>query len=180
MHTVDIVIALILLLGAIRGYQKGFFYEVATLGGLILGVLIAMLASNLVAGMAERLVDWNIRVVKIVTFIIVFIVVAWLIRMLGTLMTRLFKTLMLGFINRLAGFVTGLLKWALILAVLLMVVEFFDHGSRLITEEMRQESFFIPQLEFLYEYITGAIGFDRLPENLDSLRESNSLHTWPA
>ncbi len=177
MHKVDIVIAVILLLGAIRGYQKGFFHEVATLGGLILGVLIAILASNLVAGMAERLVDWNIRVVKIVTFIIVFIVVAWLIRMIGTLMTKLFKALMLGFINRLAGFVTGLLKWGLILAVLLMVVEFFDHGSRLITEEMREKSFFFPKLEFLYAYITEATGFDQFPENLDSLGEPSSQHT---
>jgi len=177
MHTIDIVIVVILLLGAIRGYQKGFFHEIATLGGLVVGVLLAILASNLVAGVAETLVDWNIRVVKIVTFIIVFIAVAWLIRLLGTLMTKLFKALMLGFINRLAGFTTGLLKWGLILAVLLMVVEFFDHGSRLITEEMRQKSFFIPYLEFLYVYITDITGFDQLPENLDAFRDSNSLHT---
>ena len=71
----------------------------------------------------------------------------------------------------------GLLKWGLILAVFLMVVEFFDHGSRLITAEMREKSFFIPQLEFLYAYITDATGFDHLPENLDSLRESNSQLT---
>jgi len=56
-------------------------------------------------------------------------------------------------------------------------VEFFDHGSQLITEEMREKSFFIPQLEFLYAYITEATGFDHFPENLDSLRESNSLNT---
>ncbi len=174
---VDLVIGVILFLGAIRGYQKGFFHEVATLAGLILGVLIAILATNLVGAMAEQLVDWDVRAVKIVTFIIVFIFIAWLIRVLGTLMTQLFKALMLGFINRLAGFMTGLLKWGLILAVFLMVVEFFDHGSRLITAEMREKSFFIPQLEFLYAYITDATGFDHLPENLDSLRESNSQLT---
>lgn len=175
MHSIDLIIIVILLLGAIRGYQKGFFHEVATLAGLIAGVFIAILASNLVGGMAERLVDWNIQVVKVVTFIIVFVVVAWFIRMLGTLLTNLFKALMLGFINRLAGFAIGILKWALILAVILMVVEFFDPGNRLISEKMSQKSFFFPQLEFLYDHITEAIGFDNFPGSINSWIESSNI-----
>ncbi len=174
MHTIDIAIGVILLLGAIRGYQKGFFHEIATLAGLIAGVFIAILASNVVGRVAENLVDWNIQVVKIVTFVIVFLVVAWFIRLLGVLLTKLFKALMLGFINRLAGLATGILKWALILALIVMVVEFFDHDGSLITDKMRVNSFFFPQLEFLYYYITDAIGFDNFPESLDSWIESRT------
>ncbi len=174
MHTIDIVISIILLLGAIRGYQKGFFHEMATLAGLIAGVFIAILASNIVGSVAVNLVDWNIQVVKIVAFLVVFLVVAWFIRLLGVLLTKLFKALMLGFINRLAGLVTGMLKWALILAVIVMVVEFFDREGSLITESVRVNSFFFPQLEFLYYYITDAIGFDNFPESLDSWIESRT------
>ncbi len=174
MHTVDLVIAVVLLLGAIRGYQKGFFHEVATLAGLVAGVFLAVLASNMAGRIAENLVNWNIQVVKIVAFVIVFVLVAWLIRMLGVLLTNLFKALMLGFINRLAGFFTGLLKWALILAVLFMVVDFFDPERALITNRMRTNSFFFPQLEFLYDYITNMIGFENFPDSIDSWIESRA------
>ena len=174
MHTIDLVLGIALLLGAIRGYQKGFFHEIATLAGLVVGVFLAILGSNIAGRIAENYVDWNIQVVKIIAFIIVFLAVAWFIRVLGVLLTRLFKALMLGFINRIAGFFTGLLKWALILAVSLMVVDFFDVENSLITGRMRDSSFFFPHLEFLYDYITNAIGFEDFPGSINSWIESRS------
>lgn len=160
MSILDLIIAVILLLGAIRGYQKGFFHEAATLAGLVAGIFIAILAANIFGNITESLFDWNIQVVKVVVFVIVFIIVVALIRLFGTLLTNIFDALLLGFVNRLAGFGIGILKWGLILAVLFLVIDFFDHNKTLISEEMQANSFLYPQLERLYALIVEAIGFN--------------------
>ncbi len=164
MNILDIIIAVILLLGAIRGYQKGFFHEASTLAGLVAGVFIAILAAKIIGNITENLFDWNIQVVKVVVFVIAFIIVVALVRLFGTLLTKVFNALLLGFINRLAGFGLGILKWGLILAVLFLVIDFFDHGKTLITEEMQAKSLLYPQLEWLYALIMDAIGFNAVPE----------------
>lgn len=159
MNILDIIIAVFLLLGAIRGYQKGFFHEVAVLTGLVAGVFLAILSANIAGNVFESLFSWNIQVVRVVAFVIVFILVVALMRLLGTLLTNLFSALMLGFINRLAGLAIGILKWGLILAILFMLVDMIDHGNWLIKEQTRLDSLLYPQLERLYASITGAIGF---------------------
>lgn len=160
MNTLDIIISLVLLLGAIRGFQKGFFHETATLAGLVAGVFIAILAAIIFSNIIENLFSWNTRLVQIAVFIIVFVIVVLLVRMFGLLLTNIFKALMLGFINRFAGFGIGLIKWGLILAVLFMVIDFFDHGQDLISEEMRSGSMLYPRLEWLFTLITRGMGFD--------------------
>ncbi len=107
MNILDLIIAIILLLGAARGYQKGFFHEIATLAGLVAGVFIAILAANIAGNIAENLFEWNIQLVRVIVFIIVFIIVAALIRLFGAMLTSIFRALLLGFVNRLAGFLIG-------------------------------------------------------------------------
>ncbi len=159
MNILDIIIAVVLMLGAIRGYQKGFFHEVAILAGLVAGVFLAILSANILGNIVISLFSWNIQVVKVVVFVIVFILVVALMRLFGTLLTNLFSALMLGFINRLAGLAIGILKWGLILAILFMLIDLIDHGNWLIKEETRLNSLLYPQLEKLYANITEAIGF---------------------
>ncbi len=165
MNILDLLIAVVLVLGAIRGYHKGFFHEVATLAALVAGVFIAILASSIIAGIAENLFSWNTRVVQIVAFVLVFILVAGLIRLLGSLLTQLFKALMLGFVNKLAGFFVGMLKWALIAAILIMVIDFFDHDGRLIAESLREGSSLYPLLESLYTRIIERMDMAQIQEN---------------
>ncbi|TVR40285.1 MAG: CvpA family protein [Bacteroidia bacterium] len=166
MNILDLIIAVILVLGAIRGYQKGFFYEAATLAGLVAGVFIAILLASIAGNIVESLFEWNTQVIKIVVFILVFLLVVWLIRLLGALLTKLFKALMLGFVNRIAGFALGLIKWAIILAILFMVLEFIDSGQRVIPKEIQANSSLYSILESLYSQIIDRIGFESNVENI--------------
>lgn len=165
MNLLDLIIFILLLLGAVRGYQKGFFYEVATFLGLIAGIYMAILVSNIAGNIISGMLDWNIRLVKIIVFIMVFILVVMIISMLGKLLTSLMKALFLGFINRLAGFFTGLAKWALILSVAFVVIDYFDSGKRIISEEMQDTSYFYKQLERLSDKILHGIQVDRIHES---------------
>lgn len=164
MNILDLIIFIVLLLGAIRGFQKGFFHEIAILAGLVVGVLLAVLGSNMFGGRIASQFDWNEQVVNIVVFVLIFIAVLFVIRLAGALLTRLFKVLMLGFVNRIAGLGIGALKWALILAILFMLIDFFDPEGRLLSDNLQSGSFLYPRLQLLYERIIDAIGSKTLPE----------------
>ena len=147
MHIIDIFIAIVLIFGAFRGFQKGFFHEAATLTGLIAGGYAAIVFSNVIASIIEGLTNWNIQAVRVIAFIIIFLLVVAAMNLLGQLLTKLFKTIFLGFINQLAGLVFGILKWAFLMAVIIFVVSFFDTNNQIITDEMMAHSFFYPLLD---------------------------------
>lgn len=157
-NLLDIVIAILLLLGAIRGFQKGFFHEVATFLGLVAGIVIAIVSARMVGEATEQLFDWNVEIVKAVVFVVMFIIILTIVQLLGSLMTSLFKALMLGFINKLAGFAVGALKWALLLSIFFMVIDFVDAIREIITPEMRAGSYLYMQLERLSDWLLIQLG----------------------
>ncbi len=162
MNLLDLIIAIVILLGSIRGYQKGFFHEVATLLGLMAGVYLALLSANVVANILKSMVEWNTGVIKAVVFVVVFIIVVFLVRMLGQLLTNIFKALMLGFINRLAGFFTGMLKWALLSGLAVSLLLFLEWN--IIKPEVLESSWIYPKLEGITETFLSFIQFQTLPQ----------------
>lgn len=166
MNLLDLIIALVLALGAIRGFRKGFFHEVASLAALVAGVFLAILVASIMGRILDNLFSWNIQLVQIITFFIVFLVVAGFIRLLGKMLTGLFKALMLGFINKLAGILAALVKWGLILAIAFMLIDYFDSANALISEERRSGSILYPLLEQLYLHITGYLDMGDDPKQL--------------
>jgi len=157
-NLLDIIIAILLLLGAIRGFQKGFFHEVATFLGLVAGVVVAIVSARMVGDATEHLFDWNVEIVKGVVFVVMFILILTIVQLLGSLLTSIFKALMLGFINKLAGFAVGALKWALLLSIFFMVIDFVDAIGNIITHEMRAGSYLYLQLERLSDWLLLKLG----------------------
>ena len=157
-NLLDIVIAILLLLGAIRGFQKGFFHEVATFLGLVAGVVVAIVSARMVGDATEHLFDWNVEIVKAVVFVVMFIIILTIVQLLGSLLTSLFRALMLGFINKLAGFAVGALKWALLLSIFFMIIDFVDAIGEIISHEMRTGSYLYLQLERLSEWLLIRLG----------------------
>ncbi len=147
MNILDIIIVIILVLGAINGYRKGFFYEVAGLIGLVAGIYLAVLLTDIAGTIAETLTSWNIAAVKITVFIIIFILVVILLRLTGNALTRLFKAIYLNFLNRVAGLFFGILKWAFLLAVLITIVEYLDSSKQVISETLVENSRLYPLLD---------------------------------
>ena len=147
MNILDIIIVIVLILGAINGFRKGFFYEAAGLIGLVAGIYLAVLLTDIAGTIAETLTSWNIGAVKVTVFIIIFILVVILVRLMGNALTKLFKAIYLNFLNRIAGFFFGLLKWAFLLAVIVYILEFLDRGKRVVTENLTENSLLYPLLD---------------------------------
>ncbi|WP_338355937.1 CvpA family protein [Yeosuana marina] len=139
MSVLDIALLVLLILGLVRGFSRGFFVEVASLVALIAGVYGAFHFSNFAASFLKDRVDWNENTVNIAAFAITFIIIVLVISLAGKALTKIADFAMLGLLNKLLGALFGGLKVALILSVILIVLEKL-HANILFVKETDQES----------------------------------------
>jgi len=136
----DIIVIIIILLGAITGYSKGFFKQLASLVGLVVGLFVACI---LYVSFAEKIymsVTDSMTVAQIIAFVAIWLLVPLVFTLLASLLTNAFETLSLGWINRILGFALGAVKWALLIGILLNVLDYFDDNSSFLSETMKEES----------------------------------------
>lgn len=141
MTTLDIVILVIFALGAIRGLMTGFIKQLASLLGLVVGLLAA---KALYAGVAERispLLGESPTASKVVAFVLIWIAVPLAFSLVAALLTKAMEAISLGWLNRWLGGGLGAIKYLLAASLLICVVEWIDpEGDLLINKEQKKQS----------------------------------------
>jgi len=122
MNYLDILIIAFIAYGAYRGYKNGLVMEVATLVGLILGIYLAIIASDTAGLIVAGVVDWNPLPFQIIAFLLVFVLVSFSLKFLAIIVEKIFKILLVNFINKLGGLVLGAFKFTLIAGVALLLL----------------------------------------------------------
>lgn len=140
MNTIDIILAVLLIFGFVRGITKGLFVEVASLVSLIAGVYGAIHFSYFVADYLTEHVSWEERYITIVSFAITFAVIVLVIAMLGRMFTKIADFAALGIINSILGGVFGILKIGLILSIVLIIFDKLNSALPFISEETTESS----------------------------------------
>ncbi|QMU66361.1 MAG: CvpA family protein [Flavobacteriaceae bacterium] len=120
MNAFDVILAVLLLYGFIKGFTKGLFVEIASLAALISGVWGAIHFSYFIAAIMEKYVDWSEHYISLTAFAITFIAIVIVIASLGKLFTKLADFAALGLVNKILGGVFGFLKIAFIMSILLL------------------------------------------------------------
>ncbi len=140
MNYIDIVLAILLILAAIGGFRKGFVAEVASLAALILGIWGAIKFSDITS---EFLVE-NFRLetdyLNIISFVVTFVIIVILVHIVSSAVTKMIQAVMLGFVNKLAGLVFGIIRAALILSIILVVFDKIDEDVHILSEETKGNS----------------------------------------
>jgi len=119
MNFVDILIWVILLGFAVKGFMKGLVREVCSMLGLIVGCWAAFRYYPAVAGVLRPFIHLPNSIAAVISFILIFITIGLLFYFLGHLLTVVFKIALLGGINRIGGVLFGFLQGALLLCILL-------------------------------------------------------------
>lgn len=153
MNTIDIIIGIILLVGAISGFMKGLFVEVTTLVGLVLGIYGAIHFSYFLGDFLKSSVSWDESMIQLVSFAGTFLIILLALVLLGKAMTRIAETLALGFFNKMVGAIFGFLKYALILSVVLLVYDEINASLRFVEKEKTQSSILYEPVKNLAPYI---------------------------
>jgi len=140
MSTLDIILALFLFYFAFKGFTNGFIISIATLAGLILGFYAASHFSEFTAKWLQHDMGLKSGNIKLIAYIVTFVIVVVLIFLLGRFMTGVVKTVGLGIVNRLAGALFGIAKGLLIASFLFLLFSRIDPNGSLFTAAHKKGS----------------------------------------
>lgn len=142
MGIVDIVILVLLLIGAVSGLTRGFFKELATIGGLIVGLIVARVLYVSLAELLAPYLNTSMMLVQVLSFIVIWLAVPLGLSVLASVLTKAVNALYLGWVNRLAGIVLGVVKFALVIGLVFWVLDTLDTENRLIGKARKERSLF--------------------------------------
>lgn len=100
---IDAIFLICLLIFLIRGYSKGVVVALFSVLAIVLGVLGALKLSGTLASLLFQDGEKGGRWVPFVSYIIVFFLIVWLVRLGARLIQKSFEAVALGWINRMAG-----------------------------------------------------------------------------
>lgn len=140
MNYIDIILALLLVFAAFNGFRKGLVVELVSLAALILGIWGAIEFSYVTSDFLIENFNLQTKHLNIISFIITFVVIVILVHIVGNVIDKLVKTVMLGFVNKLAGIAFGILRSALILSIILVVFDKVDEDMEILSPKAKSES----------------------------------------
>jgi membrane protein required for colicin V production len=124
MAPIDWIIAAILLLSVLSAIKKGFFIEAFSLGGVILGLLIA-------SWNFQKLMPYSLRVIhtpaiaEAVSFLAIALAIMLIAGLAGRVLRWSANSIGLGWLDRLAGAAFGFLKGCVVVTLGVMALAAF-------------------------------------------------------
>jgi len=167
MNYIDLILILPIIWGAIRGFKRGFLVEITTLVGLVAGIFLAVIITDIVGRVLAGMVTWNLLPVKFLTFVIIFVLVMVAITVLAKVIGHVLRTVHLNLLNRIAGLAAGAAKLALILSILMVFVNYLNPHITILSERAREGSFLLAFIESLIHYVVPTREFIPLPPGLE-------------
>lgn len=135
MTAFDIIVAVILIVGAVRGFINGFIMQLTSLAALLLGIWIAIRFSDFTAMLLMDKAGLNGQYIPLLSFAITFVLVVIAVHFIGKFVDKIFNFTPLGVVNKILGLIFGVLKYALIISVILVFVEKANQRMHFYTEE---------------------------------------------
>ena len=136
MNTLDIILAIPLAWGAMRGFYKGFIDEAASFFALIIAVVggfkLTYLFTELITNTFQIKSQW----IPLIAFLTVFVLLISLVKVLSNAIHKLLAAVRLGFINNIAGAALGLLKVGFVVSLLVWLVS----KVHFISDELQRSS----------------------------------------
>ncbi|WP_035587575.1 CvpA family protein [Hippea jasoniae] len=125
MGVVDIVFGIFLLVLGLRGVLRGLIKEVFGLAGLFGGIFAAMLFAKNFGRVISSHITISPAIAYAFAFFAIFIVVYIVLLVAGFVISSIAHKIQLGWIDRGFGFLFGLLKGAVLIAVVAFLLESF-------------------------------------------------------
>jgi Uncharacterized membrane protein, required for colicin V production len=142
MNWLDIVILCLLGAGLIKGLYDGVIKQVVAIGALIIGIYLCTGVAHWLFGYLTQLEWFPQQAAKLTSYILGFLLIVGVILLAGNIIHKLVSVTPLSILNHLAGGFLGLLLMVLFISFLLNIIEMFDTGSSLLSQELKVESNF--------------------------------------
>jgi membrane protein required for colicin V production len=141
--SIDLVLLLILVMAAFKGFSRGLVMAIFSFIALFVGLAAALKLSSTVANYFRDTEGIPSQWWPVLAFLGVFILAALLVRMAGGIVEKTFEIASLGWINKIGGF----LVYATLYVLLYSVVLFFLSQMDLVSPETISKSVSYPYIE---------------------------------
>lgn len=155
MNVVDIVLAIIILIGAYKGYRDGFLMTVVTLLALVLGVIGGFLLLGNAMVMLGSHFTINDSILPFIAFGVVFIIIVIVVSLIGKLVKASLSVTLLGKVDQAIGGLIGLVKAAFLLSIVLWIINAVGHDP---LKQFYTHSFLYPFVSDFAPMLTKFIG----------------------
>ena len=133
MKTLDIILLVPLIFGAVLGFRKGLLLEIIGILAFILAIIGGFKLMEIGITYLSEYIEGMDNLLPFISFIIIFLAIILLINMLGRVLKKVIDMTLLGGLDSFAGAVVGLLKWAIGVSILLWLT--FHFGIELPGQE---------------------------------------------
>jgi membrane protein required for colicin V production len=140
LNFLDIIIFIVLLWGAWKGFSNGFIISVASFLALMLGIWGAIKFSDYSAAFLTNHFTITSKYLKIISFAVTFLIIIILVHLIARLIDKLISAVALGPVNKLLGTIFGILKYGFIVSVFLIILNNIDHKIHFIPDSFKNDS----------------------------------------
>lgn len=151
---IDILLAILLCMAALKGYQKGLIVGLFSYLAFVIGLAAAMKLSTVAASRIGEIVKISDKWLPFIAFIAVLIGVIILVRWIAALIEFSVKKIMLGWANRLGGIVFFSMLYVAVYAIIL----FYLNQLRFIPASVVEQSAAFELIESFGRKALGATG----------------------
>lgn len=123
------LILIVLLVGAVIGFCQGAFKQIANFIGIVAGVLVASLLSHQFGEFLVNKTGTSQGLAHTVAFFLIAIAVPVVLGWLASLLTKLFKKMHLGFVNRLCGAAIGAICYGIVMSFAFNMMDFVESSG---------------------------------------------------
>ena len=153
MSAADIIIIIVIAFFAIKGLICGLIKEAAGIAAILVGLFLAVNFSGWLSDWILEKGWFDPKYLEIISFTIIFLGVILLVILLSKLLDKFADAISLNWLNKLAGFVFGGCKGALIVAGVCYLAERIIQNFSLTEHEFLADSKIYAQLLALFEKI---------------------------
>lgn len=123
MSPADIVLGLLVLLGAWSGYKEGFLMELISLTAILLGVLCGFKLMGEGMILLEEKFNADKSTLPYLSFAVIFIIIVVLVRLIGKLVKNSIDKSFLGTVDQAMGGALGAFKTLFLISIVLWIAD---------------------------------------------------------
>lgn len=150
MNVLDYSILALLIWGFISGFRRGLVMELCNIGGIFLGIWLALHSSDAMAGWLKKETEISSDWIPHTAFLLVFVLTYVGAFLAGKALSGSLKLMMLGFFNKLAGGIFGMAKMLLFSSVIFLLLR--SYGFPALSKELQNSSQLHGSITAIAEY----------------------------
>jgi membrane protein required for colicin V production len=150
----DIMVLALLVLALIKGLKQGLVVAALSFAAVFIGLAAALKLSTWVAGWLGNTVNIAATWLPFLAFIVIMVAVFLAVRILGAVLEQALKLSMLGWVNKLGGFIL----YALLYITVFSVIIFYAEKMQFLKPEAAAASNTYPYIHFWGPYSVEAFG----------------------